>query len=57
MSCSAAKRWLDLDADGLFEPGTLRALFVSDVVAAVPEDAASVPLSTEDDLRAALTQC
>jgi molybdate transport system substrate-binding protein len=44
----------DLDADGLFEPGTLRPLFVSDVVAAVPEAAAAVPFSTEQDLRAAL---
>jgi molybdate transport system substrate-binding protein len=44
----------DLDADGLFEPGTLMALFVSDVVAAVPGRAARVPLSTETDLRAAL---
>jgi molybdate transport system substrate-binding protein len=43
-----------LDADGLFEDGTLRPLFVSDVVAAVSEDAASVTLSTEADLKAAL---
>jgi molybdate transport system substrate-binding protein len=45
---------VDLDADGLLEPGTLRALFVSDVVAAVPDNTASVSLSTEDDLRRAL---
>ncbi len=44
----------ELDADGLFERGTLRALFVSDVVVAVPERVSSVPLSTEDDLRTAL---
>lgn len=44
----------ELEADGLFEAGTLRPLFVSDVVAAVPEDAASVPLTTEEDLRRAL---
>jgi molybdate transport system substrate-binding protein len=43
-----------LEADGLFEGGTLRPLFVSDVVAAVSEDAASVSLSTEADLKAAL---
>jgi molybdate transport system substrate-binding protein len=56
----SAEEMLDLDADGLFGNGTLRPLFVSDVVAAVREnatleDAASVPLSTEADLRAALT--
>jgi molybdate transport system substrate-binding protein len=44
----------DLDADGLLRAGTLRPLFVSDVVAAAAEDAASVPLSTEEELRAAL---
>jgi molybdate transport system substrate-binding protein len=44
----------DLAADALFEPGTLQPLFVSDVVAAVPEDLAAVPLATEKDLRAAL---
>jgi molybdate transport system substrate-binding protein len=49
------KAMLDLDADGLLETGTLRALFVSDVVAAVPENVASGSLSTEDDLRTALT--
>jgi molybdate transport system substrate-binding protein len=49
------KAMLDLDAAGVLEPGTLRALFVSDVVAAVPDDVASVSLSTEDDLRTALT--
>jgi molybdate transport system substrate-binding protein len=43
-----------LDADGLFEDGTLRPLFVSDVVAAIAENAASVTLSTEADLKAAL---
>jgi molybdate transport system substrate-binding protein len=43
-----------LDADGLFEPGTLRPLFASDVVAAVPEGVAPVPLATEEDLRVAL---
>jgi molybdate transport system substrate-binding protein len=55
----SAEEMLDLDADGLLESGTLRPLFVSDVVAAVredstPENTASVPLSTEEDLRAAL---
>ena len=44
----------DLDAEGLFEVETLRPLFVSDVVAATPIDVASRPLSTEDDLLAAL---
>jgi molybdate transport system substrate-binding protein len=44
----------DLDADGFLRVGTLRPLFVSDVVAAAPDDVASVPLSTEQDLRAAL---
>jgi molybdate transport system substrate-binding protein len=44
----------DLDADGLFEEGTLRPMFVSDVVAAVPRDTSSMPLSTEADLKAAL---
>jgi molybdate transport system substrate-binding protein len=45
----------DLDADGLLEVGTLRPLFVSDVVAAVPEGVAAVPFSTEEDLRGALS--
>jgi molybdate transport system substrate-binding protein len=44
----------DLDADGFLAGATLRPLFVSDVVAAVPDDVAPVTLSTEDDLRAAL---
>jgi molybdate transport system substrate-binding protein len=44
----------DLESDGLLLPGTLRPLFVSDVVAAVAEGTAPLPLSTEDDLRAAL---
>jgi molybdate transport system substrate-binding protein len=46
----------DLEADGVFEPGTMRPLFVSDVVAAVREGQAAVPLSTEEDLRAALVR-
>jgi molybdate transport system substrate-binding protein len=44
----------ELDADGLFVAGTLRALYVSDVVAAVPARADPTALSTEDDLRTAL---
>ena len=44
----------DLDADGFFVDNTVRPLFVSEVVAAVPGGAASIPLSSEDDLRAAL---
>lgn len=43
----------DLDGDGLLLPGTLRPLFVSDVVAAVAEGAAPLALSTEEDLRVA----
>ena len=45
---------VDLDADGFFRHDTLRPLFVSDVVAAVPRGAASTPFSTEEHLRAAL---
>jgi molybdate transport system substrate-binding protein len=44
----------DLDSDGLLDPGTLRPLFISDVVAATPDDVAVVPFSTEEDLRTAL---
>lgn len=44
----------ELQADGLFVPGTLTPLFVSDVVAAVTEDSLLEALCTEDDLRAAL---
>jgi molybdate transport system substrate-binding protein len=50
----SAEEMADLAADGLFKAGTLTPLFVSDVVAAVPEAAATVPLSTEADLRSAL---
>jgi molybdate transport system substrate-binding protein len=44
----------DLDSDGFLAAGTVRPLFVSDVVAAIPADVAVVPLSTEEDLRSAL---
>jgi molybdate transport system substrate-binding protein len=50
----SAEEMSDLAADGLFAAGTLQPLFVSDVVAAVPDGAAALPLSTEEDLRAAL---
>lgn len=43
-----------LDADGLFEAGTLTPVFTSDVVAAVPEHSPEVRLSTEHELKAAL---
>ena len=43
-----------LDADGLFQAGTLRRLYGSDVVAAVPETTAAIALSTESDLKSAL---
>lgn len=43
-----------LEADGLLVPNTLRPLFVSHVVAAVPDAAPELALATEDDLRAAL---
>jgi molybdate transport system substrate-binding protein len=43
-----------LAGEGFLEAGTVRPLFVSDVVAAVPAVTAEVPLSTEADLRAAL---
>jgi molybdate transport system substrate-binding protein len=49
-----SEQMADLDAEGHLVPGTLRPLFVSDVMAAVPERAAPIPLSSEDDLRAAL---
>ena len=51
----SSEQMAGLEADGLFEDGTLRPLFVSDVVAAVSEDAAPLTLSTEEDLKAALT--
>jgi molybdate transport system substrate-binding protein len=51
----SAEQMSGLDADGIFVPGTLRPLFVSDVVAAIPEGTAATPLSSEDDLRTALT--
>jgi molybdate transport system substrate-binding protein len=44
----------DLAHDGLLAAGTLRPLFVSDVVAATPDDGAAAPFSTEEDLRTAL---
>jgi molybdate transport system substrate-binding protein len=50
----SAETMLDLEADGLLATGTLRPLFVSDVVAAVGAASAAIPLSTEDELRAAL---
>jgi molybdate transport system substrate-binding protein len=50
----SAQEMSDLNADGLLQDGTLRPLFVSDVVAAVRDDATSVPIATEGDLRAAL---
>lgn len=43
-----------LEAEGLLIPETLRPLFVSHVVAAVPDAASDLPLATEEDLRAAL---
>jgi len=43
-----------LDAEGLLVGATLRPLFVSEVVAAVPASAAAAPLAAEGDLRAAL---
>jgi molybdate transport system substrate-binding protein len=46
---------VDLDSDGLLDTDTLRPLFVSDVVAAVPAAAASRSLETEADLRSLLT--
>ncbi|HEX3931055.1 MAG TPA: substrate-binding domain-containing protein [Nocardioides sp.] len=45
---------LELDADGVLEPRTLRPLFVSDVVAAVPESAVWSPFDSEQQLREAL---
>ena len=44
----------DLDVEGHVEPGTLQPLFVSDVVVATTEQGSPIPLSNEDDLRAAL---
>lgn len=44
-----------LDAEHLLVAGSLRPLFVSEVVAAVPENVPVPPIETEDDLRAALT--
>lgn len=43
-----------LEADGLLVPETMRPLFGSDVVAAVPGAAPELALATEEDLRAAL---
>ena len=43
-----------LDADGLLVPGSLRPLFVSQVVAAVPMDRSPAPIDTERTLRDAL---
>ncbi|MEV6844421.1 substrate-binding domain-containing protein [Actinoplanes sp. NPDC051411] len=51
----SSEQMAGLDADGLFEDGTLRPLFVSDVVAAVPENAAPVTFSTDADVKAAVT--
>ncbi|WP_035870501.1 substrate-binding domain-containing protein [Kitasatospora cheerisanensis] len=44
----------ELAAEGLLLAGTVRPLWVSQVVAAVPEGAAVPPLGTESELRAAL---
>lgn len=44
----------ELNAHGMFEPATVTPLFVSDVVAAVPDGAEIARFTTEADLRAAL---
>ncbi len=43
-----------LGTDGLLVPGTLRAMYVSDVVAAVPATSTPPPLESEVDLRSLL---
>jgi molybdate transport system substrate-binding protein len=43
-----------LESDGLLAPKTLRPLFVSQVVAAVPAGRTAPALATEDDVRAAV---
>ncbi|WP_375489373.1 substrate-binding domain-containing protein [uncultured Jatrophihabitans sp.] len=44
----------ELADDGFFVPGTLTPLYVSDVVAAVPEGAPPVSISSQDEVRRAL---
>jgi molybdate transport system substrate-binding protein len=45
----------ELESDGLLAPGTLRPLFVSQVVAAVPVGTTTPALASEDHARAAVT--
>lgn len=44
----------DLENDGFLVPGTVRPMFISEVVAAQSEAATPIPLESEADLRAAL---